>query len=78
MMMRDIYIRLQKSLKIDLKTSKIAKLCNCFFRCVLFIAMATRHMILQSILFLNHEIQGLLFMYDDNRYLCQSIEVDKN
>ena len=80
-MMRDIYISLQKLLKIDLKTSKIAKLCNIFFnifRCVLFVAMATRHMILYSILFLNHEIQGLLFMYDDKRYLYQSTKVDKN
>ena len=77
-MMRDIYISLQKLLKIDLKTSKIAKLCNIFFRCVLFVAMATRHMILYSILFLNHEIQGLLFMYDDKRYPYQSTKVDKN
>ena len=31
--------------------------------------MTTRHMNLQSILFLNHEIQGLLFMYEGKRYL---------
>ena len=39
--------------------------------------MATRHMLLQSVLFLNHENQGLLFMYDDKRYLYQSTKVEK-
>ena len=35
-----------------------------FFDSVLFVAMATRHMILQSVLFLNHAIQGLNYTYD--------------
>ena len=34
--------------------------------------MATRRMNLQSVLFLNHEKQELLFKYDDERYLYQS------
>ena len=40
--------------------------------------MATRRLNLQSVLFLNHEIQELLFMYDDERYLYQSTKVVKN
>ena len=55
-----------------------SKIMQFFFRCVLFVAMTTRHMILQSILFLNYNIQGSLFMYDDKRYLYQSTIVDKN
>ena len=78
MMIRDIYINLQKLTKTDLKTPKIAQLCNFFFSSVLFVAMVTWHMCLQNSLFLNHEIQGLLFMYDDKRYLYQSTKVDKN
>ena len=49
-----------------------------FFSCVIFVAMATRRMNLQSVLFLNHEIQELLFKYDDERYLYQSTKVAQN
>ena len=42
---------------------------------VLCVVMATRHMILQSTLFLNRVIQELLFMYDDKIYLYQSTQV---
>ena len=49
-----------------------------FSSSVLFVAMTTRHMNLQSILYLNHEMQGLLFMYDDKRYFHRSTKVDKN
>ena len=44
----------------------------------LFVAMATRHIILQSILFLNNIKQELLFMYNDKTYLYQSTQVAKN
>ena len=40
-----------------------------FVDCVIFVAMATRRMNLRNVLFLNHEKQELLFMYDDERYL---------
>ena len=60
MMTRDVYIILQKILKIDLKTHKIAKLCVFFFGWLIFVAMATRRMNLRNVLFLNHEIQELL------------------
>ena len=78
LMMKDIYISLKKLLKIDFKTSNIAKLCNFSSDVCYLLPWATRHLILQSILFLNHEIQGLLFMYDDKRYLYQSTKVYKN
>ena len=45
---------------------------------VLFVAMATSHMILQSILFMNNTKQELLFMYNDKTYLYQSTQVAKN
>ena len=45
---------------------------------MIFVAMATRLLNLQSVLFLNHEIQELLFRYDDERYLYQSTKVVKN
>ena len=45
---------------------------------VLFVAMATRHMILQSILVLNNTKQELLFMYNDKTYLYQSTQVAIN
>ena len=48
-----------------------------FFCYVIFVAIATRRLNLQSVLFLNHEIQELLFMYDDERYLYQSTKVVK-
>ena len=38
---------------------------------MIFVAMGTRRMNSQSVLFLNHEIQELLFKYDDKRYLNQ-------
>ena len=78
-MIRDIYINLQKLTKTDLKTPKIySTIRHFFFSSVLIDAMATRHMCLQSSLFLNHEIQGLLFMNDDKRYLYQSTKVAIN
>ena len=40
--------------------------------------MATRHMNLQSVLFLNHEIQGLLFKYNDEKCLYLSTKVAKS
>ena len=46
--------------------------------CVLFVAMATRHLILQSILILNRVIQEMLFMYDDKRYLYPNIKIAIN
>ena len=49
-----------------------------FFGYVIFVAMATRRLNLQSVLFLNHEKQKLLFKYDDEIYLYQSTKVVKN
>ena len=46
--------------------------------CVLFVAMATRHLILQSILILNRVIQEMFFMYDDKRCLYLTIKVAIN
>ena len=43
-----------------------------------FVAMATRPMIFQSILFLKHVIQMLVFLSDDKRYLYQFIKVSIN
>ena len=68
-------ISLQKVLKNGLNVYKIAKLC---FGYVIFVAMATRRLNLQSVLFLNHEIQELLFKYDDERYLYQSTKIVKS
>ena len=48
------------------------------FGSVLFVAMATRHMILQSILFLNNTKQELLFMFNGKAYLYQSTQVAIN
>ena len=70
-------ISLQKVLKNGLNVYKIAKLCIFLNGYVIFVAMATRRLNLQSVLFLNHEIQELLFMYDDERYLYQSTKVVK-
>ena len=44
---------------------------------MIFFAMATRHMILQSILFLKHVKQELIFLYDDMRYLykCRKVAI---
>ena len=67
-----------RSTKVDKNLSKNTQksaIMDFFFSIVLFVAMQTRHMNLQSILFLNHEIQGLLFMYDHKRYLYQSTKV---
>ena len=68
-------IKLQKVLKNGLNVYKIAKSCIFLW---LFVAMATRRLNLQSVLFLNHEIQELLFKNDDERYLYQSTKVVKN
>ena len=75
LMLRTSSLSLKKVLKNGLNVYKIAKLC--IFLC-LFIAMTTRRLNLQSVLFLNHEIQELLFKYDDERYLYQSTKVVKN
>ena len=48
-----------KIAKIELQTPKKAKVCF-LFGCVIFVAMATRRMNSQSVLFLNHERQELL------------------
>ena len=45
-----------------------------FFGCVISVAMATRRMNLQNVLFLNHEKQELLFKYDDERYIYISLQ----
>ena len=45
-----------KVAKIDLKTPNIAKVCF-LFGCVISVAMATRRLNLQCVVFLNHEIQ---------------------
>ena len=45
---------------------------------LLFVSMATRYMILQSILFLNRVKQQLFFVYDDKRYLYQSTKIVRN
>ena len=71
-------ISLQKVLINGLNVYKIAKLCIFLNGYVIFVAMATRRLNFQSVLFLNHEIQELLFMYDDERYLYQSTKVVKN
>ena len=62
----------KKVTKIDHKTPKIANLCKFSFGCVIFVAKATRSRNLQSILFLNHETQGFLFMNDDKGCLYRS------
>ena len=54
-----------KVAKNDLKTPQKAQFMQFYFGCVIFVAMATRRRNLQSILFLNHETQGFLFMNDD-------------
>ena len=43
---------------------QISKIWLYFCDCVLFVAMATRHMILQSVIFLNHAEQELNYKYD--------------
>ena len=62
--------------KNDLKTPQIAKFMQFLLRCVIFVAMATSRMNSQSVLFLNHEMQELLFKYDDERY-CIYISLQK-
>ena len=39
------------------------------FSCGIIVAMATRLLNLQGVLFLNHNIQWLFLKYDDDRYL---------
>ena len=72
---------LYRSSKVDKNCSKNTQnstIMHFFFSSVLFVAMTTRHMNLQSSLFLYHEIQGLLFMYVDERYLYRSTKVAIN
>ena len=45
---------------------------------MIFVAMATRRRNLQSILFLNHEIKGFLFMNDDKGSLYHSTKLPLN
>ena len=47
------------------------------FNCGIIVAMATRLLNLQGVLFLNHNIQWLLIKYDDDRYLYLSTKVAK-
>ena len=49
MMIRDIYTSLQKLLRNDPKTLKIAKLMQVFLGFVIFVAMVTRRMNSQSV-----------------------------
>ena len=70
-------ISLQKVLKNGLNVYRKQNYAS-FFGYVIFVAMATRRLNLQSVLFLNHEKQELLFKYDDERYLYQSTKVVKN
>ena len=48
------------------------------FSCGIIVAMATRLLNLQGVLFLNHNIKWLLLKYDDDRYLYLSTKVAKN
>ena len=47
------------------------------FSCGIIVAMATRLLNLQGVLFLNHNIQWLLLKYDDDRYLYLSTKLTK-
>ena len=49
-----------------------------FYNNCIIVAMATRLLNLQGVLFLNHNTQWLLLKYDDDRYLYQSTKVAKN
>ena len=71
MMMRDIYISLQKLSKIDLKTEN-CKILLFSFDCVLIVAMTTICLNLQSVSLMGHNIQELLYKNDDERYPYQS------
>ena len=48
------------------------------YKDVLFVAMATRRMNSQSVLFLNHEIQELLSKNEEKRFLYQFTKIAKN
>ena len=63
-----------KFAKIDFKNSKIKLF---LFSCGIIVAMATRLLSLQGVLFLNHNIQWLLLKYDDDKYLYLSTKVAK-
>ena len=67
-----------KLAKIDFKMSKISKIKLFLFSCGIIVAMATRLLNLQGVLFLNHNIQWLLMKYDDDRYLYLSTKIAKN
>ena len=60
-------------LKIDLKMAKIAKLGKNAFGSVLFVAMATSHVILQRFLFLNQVKQELHSKNDAMNY-CDKVQ----
>ena len=74
--LRDLYISPQQLLKLISK-HKNSKIVLFSLGCELFVAMVTRYIKLQIVLFLNHEIQEFLFKYDDGRYLYQSTKVVK-
>ena len=76
MTMRDIYISLQKLSKIDLKTEN-CKILLFSFGCVLIVAMTTICLNLQSVSLLGHNIKGLLYKNDDERYPYQSTKFAK-
>ena len=71
-------ISLQKVLKNGLNVHIKYQNYASFFGYVIFVTMATRRLNLQSVLFLNHEIQELLFKFVDERHLYQSTKVVKN
>ena len=75
-MLRYFYISPQQLLKLISK-HKNSKIVLFSLGRVLFVAMVTRYINLQIVLFLNHEIQEFLFKYDDGWYLNQSSKVAK-
>ena len=75
--MRDTHISPQNLLKLILNV-KNSKLKLFLFSCGISVAMATRLLNLQGVLFLNHNIQWLLLKYDDDIYLYLSTKVAKN
>ena len=76
MMMRDTHISPQNLLKFISKCQN-SKIKLFLFSCGIIVAMATRLLNLQGVLFLNHNIQWLHLKYDDDRYLYLSTKVAK-
>ena len=70
-----IYLYQAKKVAKLISNTRNSTLMQFFFSCVIFVAMATRRMNLQSILFLNHEIQEFLFMNDDKGCLYHSTKL---